>query len=150
MSIPLVWRRWRRLSWSRRFLLVEAAFWLVAAKWAIVLVRFPLIARYIGPLHAADDSRSVPGNNRTVAREISWAINRAAWLVPLRIVCLPRALAAWHMLHLRGIRSRVHCGASPDPERATLITHAWVDVCGFEITGYPEAHDCVEIGFFSR
>ncbi len=85
-----------------------------------------------------------------VAREISWAINRSAWLLPVRLVCLPRALAAWQMLHVRGIWSRIHCGASRDPERAKLITHAWVDVCGIEVTGYPEAHHCVEIGFFAR
>jgi hypothetical protein len=30
-------------------------------------------------------------------------------------VCLPRALAAWQMLHLRGIWSRVHYGALRDP-----------------------------------
>jgi hypothetical protein len=66
------------------------------------------------------------------------------------MVCLPRALGAWQMLHVRGISSCVHCGASRDMERATLITHAWVNVCGVEVTGYPEANHCVEIGFFAR
>ena len=85
-----------------------------------------------------------------VACEISWAIDRSSRLLPVRLVCLPRALAAWQMLHLRGIWGRVHWGASRNPERATLITHAWVDVCGIEVTGYPEAHHCVEIGFLAR
>lgn len=150
MSILLVWRKFHRLSWRQRFLLIEAAFWLVMARFALVLVWFPLIARHIGRLHAPDDLRAGSSNDRTVAREISWAINRAARLLPVRLVCLPQALAAWQMLHVRGIWSRVHCGASHAPEGATLVTHAWVDVCGVEVTGYPEAYRCVEIGFFAR
>lgn len=150
MSNRRLWLRFRGLSWKRRSLLIEAAFWLVAARFALVLVWFPLIARHIGRLHAPDDLRIGSSDDRTVAHEISWAINRSAQLLPLRLVCLPRALAAWQMLHLRGIWSSLHCGASYDPESATLITHAWVDVCGIEVTGYPEAHHCVEIGFFAR
>jgi hypothetical protein len=41
-------------------------------------------------------------------------------------------------------------GASRDPARAALRTHAWLDTCGVEITGYPEAHDCVEVGYLTR
>jgi hypothetical protein len=150
MSILRLWRKFRGISWRRRSLLVEAAFWLVAARFALLLVQFPLIARHIGRLHAPNDLRVGSSNDRTVAREISWAINRSARFLPVRLVCLPRALAAWQMLHVRGIWSCVHCGASCDPERATVITHAWVDVCGVDVTGYPEAHHCVEIGFFAR
>lgn len=150
MSILTVSSKLSGLSWRRRFLLVEAAFWLVVARFALRLVWFPLIARYIGRLHSPGDPRSGSSKHRTVAREISWAINRSSRFLPIRLVCLPRALAAWQMLHVRGIWSCVHCGASHDPEHAALITHAWVDVCGVEVTGYPEAHHCVEIGFFAR
>jgi hypothetical protein len=150
MSILRLCHKFRRLSWRRRFLLLEAVFWLVIAKFALVLVRFPLIARYIGRLHAPADRKDNSCENRMVAREVSWAIDRSARLLPVRFVCLPRALAAWQMLHVRGISSRVHCGASRDRKRATLIAHAWVDVCGVEVTGYPEAHHCVEIAFFAR
>lgn len=150
MFILRFWRKFRGLSWRRRSLLLEAAFWLVMTKFALVLVRFPLIARYIGPLHAPADRRDNSNKDRMVAREISWAIDRSARLLPVRLVCLPRALTAWQMLHVRGISSRIHCGASRDPEGTTLITHAWVDVSGVEVTGYPAAHHCVEIGFFAR
>ncbi|HEY4051539.1 MAG TPA: lasso peptide biosynthesis B2 protein [Acidobacteriaceae bacterium] len=150
MSILRLWRKFRGLSWRRRSLLLEAAFWLTVARLAGVFVCFPRIARHIGCLHAPADLRADPSQDRTVAREISWAIDRSARLLPVQLVCLPRALAAWQMLHLRGIWSRVHCGALRDPERATLTTHAWVDACGVEVTGYPEAHHCVEIGFFAQ
>jgi hypothetical protein len=150
MFILRLWRKFHSLSWRRHSLLLEAAFWLVVAKFALVLVRFPLIARYIGCLHAPADRRENSSKDQIVARTISWAIDRSARLLPMRLVCLPRALAAWQMLHVRGISSRIHCGASRDPEGTTLITHAWVDVGGVEVTGYPAAHHCVEIGFFAR
>lgn len=150
MSILRLWRKFRGLSWRRRSLLLEAAFWLVVARIALAFVSFPRIARHIGGLHAPADLQADSSQDRAVAREISWAIDRSARLLPVQLVCLPRALAAWQMLHLRGIWSGVHCGASRDPEGTTLITHAWVDVCGVEVTGYPAAHYCVEIGFFAR
>ena len=148
MSIPQRWRKFRSLSRRRRFLLLEAAFWLVVARLAVVFVYFPRIARRIGRLHAPADLQADLSQERAVAREISWAIDRSARLLPVRLVCLPQALAAWQMLRLRGIWSRVHFGATR-PEGSTLITHAWVDACGIEVTGYPEAHHCVEIGFFA-
>jgi hypothetical protein len=53
------------------------------------------------------------------------------------------------MLRRRGILGRVHFGASRASSQAGLGTHAWVEACGVEVTGYPEAHNCVEIGFFN-
>jgi hypothetical protein len=150
MSILPLLRRFRGISWRRCCLLLEAAFWLIVARLAVAFVCFPRIARHIGRLHPPSDLRADLIQDREVAREVAWAIDRSARLLPVRLVCLPRALAAWQMLHLRGIWSRVHCGASSDPGRATLITHAWVDASGVEVTGYPEAHHCVEIGFFAQ
>jgi hypothetical protein len=150
MSIPRLWRKFRGLSRRRRSLLLETAFWLAVARLAVAFVCFPRIARHIGHLHAPADLPADSSQDGAVACEISWAIDRSARLLPVRLVCLPQALAAWQMLHLRGIWSRVHFGALRDPERATLTTHAWVDACGVEITGYPEAHRCVEIGFFAQ
>jgi len=150
MSISRYWRKFRGLSRRQRSLLLEAAFWLAVARLAVVFVCFPRIARHIGRLHAPADLRADSSQDGADAREISWAIDRSARLLPVRLVCLPQALAAWQMLHLRGIWSRVHFGASRDPQRAPLTTHAWVDACGMEVTGYPEAYHCVEIGFFAQ
>jgi hypothetical protein len=150
MSNPRLWRKFRGLSRKRRLLLLETAFWLAVARLAVAFVCFRRIARHIGHLRAPADLRADSSQDQAVAREISWAIDRSARLLPVRLVCLPQALAAWQMLHLRGIGSRGHFGVSRDPERATLTTHAWVDACGVEVTGYPEAHHCVEIGFFAQ
>jgi hypothetical protein len=150
MSILRLWHKFLGLSQRRRFLLLEAAFWLAVARLAVMLVCFPRIGRHIGRLHAPANLGTDSSQDRAIACEISWAIDRSARLLPVRVVCLPRALAAWQMLHLRGICSRVHFGASRDPGRPMPTTHAWVDACDVEVTGYPEAHHCVEIGFFAQ
>ena len=150
MSISRFWRKFRGLSRRQCSLLLEAAFWLVLSRLVVMFVCFPRIARHIGRLHAPADLRADSSQDAADAREISWAIDRSVRLLPVRLVCLPQALAAWQMLHLRGIWSRVHFGASREPQWAPLTTHAWVDACGVEVTGYPEAHHCVEIGFFAQ
>lgn len=150
MSIFRLSSRFHGLSWRKCSLLLEAAFWLAVARLAVGFLCFPRIARRIGRLHAPADHESDSSHQQKLVSEISWAIDRSARLLRVRLVCLPRALAAWQMLHVRGICSRVHCGALRDPERTTLTTHMWVDACGVEVTGYPEAHLCVEIGFFAQ
>jgi hypothetical protein len=42
---------------------------------------------------------------------------------------------------------QLHFGASRGAGGG-ILTHAWCDSAHVPITGYPEALDCVEIGFF--
>jgi len=157
MSIRQRWHKFRTLPHSRRAILVEASFWLVVARLLIMVLPFRWIARRIGRLRQPealplDHTRgsAVPRDSPDVAHSVSWAIDRAARVLPMQLVCLPRALAAWQMLRRRGIHAQVHFGASRAAGRDALMSHAWVDADGVEVTGYPEAHNCVEIGFFAQ
>jgi hypothetical protein len=139
----------------RRLLLIEAGVWLVSARLVVALVPFPRIARHLGRLRApmdvmpAEPARPIE-NDREVAAEVSWAIDRAALFSPFPIVCLPRALAAWKMLQRRRVPSRLHFGASHRQEANNLLTHAWIDACGVKVAGFPEADNCIELGYFSH
>ena len=148
-SILSRWSKFRSLHRSRQLLLMEAVFWLLIAECVIRVLPFPRIARLLGTLRPPGPAQDRP-NGEFAAREISWAIDRAARALPVSVVCFPRALAAWHMLHRRNIAARLHFGASRDSGSAQLRTHAWLDASGVEVTGYPEAHRCVEIGHFAR
>jgi Transglutaminase-like superfamily len=149
-SILPLWRRFLGLPCSRRLLLLEAAFWLAAARLAILLVPFPRIARYLGKLRPPAQDAGESQEEQALAKGVAWAIERSARRLPFRLVCLPRALAGWQMLHRRQIAGHLHFGASRDAACAALRTHAWLDACGVEVTGYPEAHRCVEIGYLAR
>ena len=135
-------------------LMLEAAIWLSVARAALVLIPFPRIGRYLGNMQKPSDQ--VLDRQDALAgqvRRIGGAVNAIADRFPAEMVCLPRALAAWQMLHRRGIRSRLHFGTprTPDPRRGPgLQTHAWLTSCGVRVTGFPVAADCVELGYFSR
>ena len=135
-------------------LMVEAAFWLTAARAALLLVPFPRIGRYLGKLQKPSD-QVLRGSDELArrVRRIGGSVNAVANRFPAEMVCLPRALAAWQMLHRRGIPSRLHFGTplTPDAARGSgRQTHAWLSSSGVRVTGYPIADHCVELGYFSR
>ena len=135
-------------------LMLEAAFWLSVSRAALVLVPFPRIGRYLGKMQKPT-SQVLNGQDETAdrVRRIGCSVNAVANRFPAEMVCLPRALAAWQMLHRRGIPSRLHFGTplTPDPERGPgLQTHAWLTSSGVRVTGYPIADNCVELGYFAR
>ncbi len=141
------------MSARKWIMLLEAAFWLALARAAVVLVPFTRIGHHLGTLQppARQPSLAIATEVQT-AKDVRWAVNAVANRSPLDMVCLPRALAAWRMLQSRNLPSRLHFGAPlhPEPGRTGLQTHAWLSSCGVEVTGYPVAHGCVEVGFFSR
>jgi hypothetical protein len=155
-SIPCLWNKALRLPLRRRLLLIEAVVWLVSARLVVALVPFPRIAHHLGQLHppskAAMSAQPVQpiGKDCEIAAEIAWAIDRATRFSPFPILCLPRALAAWKMLHRRGVPSRIHFGASHRQEAHNLLTHAWIDACGVKVSGFPEADNCIELGYFAH
>jgi hypothetical protein len=150
MSIRRPWRRFLELSPHQRLLVLEAAIRLTAARLAILAIPFPRIAKRLGRLNPPHPQSNPAPGRETDALEVAWAIDRAARILPFNLVCLPRALAGYRMLSRRGIPGRLHFGASRSQEKSSLNTHAWLDACGVEVTGYPEAHNCVELGYYAQ
>ncbi|SEC33578.1 lasso peptide biosynthesis B2 protein [Terriglobus roseus] len=153
MRIAYYLRQLFRIPPAKIALLFEATFWLAVARLALWLVPFPRIGRHLGKLlppspHTATSSEE----EMRTAKRVGWAVNTVADHLPVNLVCLPRALAGWQMLHRRGIASRLHFGALREPSagEAGLQTHAWLSTPQVEITGYPVAHGCVELGYFAR
>jgi len=146
-------RRFVRLDGERRALLVEAALWLLVTRLALALVPFASLARRLGSfvpptdLRVAQARASGPREHVELAREIGWAVTRAARHVPYRAVCLPQAMAARIMLRRRGVPSVLHFGAAKGAEKP-LDTHAWLSAAGVEVTGFPVAENFAEIACF--
>ncbi len=143
------WRKFRALSSAKRALLVEAAAWLLVARVAILALRFPRIARRLGRLHSPAEAGVFGASDPEAARSIAWAIDRAARFLPVRLECLPRALAAQRMLTRRKLDCRVHFGVMRSAWREAVQTHAWVDSSAIEITGFPAAYQSKEIGYYA-
>lgn len=151
-SLKVVWSRYRSLTPTKRLLISEAIFFLLLARIQILILPFSRIASALGSLHEPS-SRLATGTNPVdsqPAHEVSWAIQRAAAFLPFRLLCLPRALAGFRMLARRGVHARLHFGVPPQEHSRGLTTHAWLDACDVEVTGFPEAHSCAEIGFYAH
>jgi hypothetical protein len=151
-SIRLL-RRFAQLDYGRRLLLGEALVGLVAARFALLFLSFPRLARRLGTLVLPSDPRVLetektvsPGQGR-VAEDIGWAVTRAARYAPFNAVCLPQAITAHTMLRRRGVASVMHFGAAMG-ESKPLDTHVWLDAAGVEVTGYPLAARLAEIACF--
>jgi hypothetical protein len=143
----------RSVGARRRRLIAEAAFWLLAARLALVFVPFPAIARRLGAFVPPADPRvAAAGAAATaaaalLARDVSWAVTRGAAHVPFKAVCLPQAMAARIMLKRRGVASVMHFGAALGRDKP-LDAHAWLDAAGVKVTGYPVAREFAEIACF--
>jgi hypothetical protein len=152
-SIPRLLRRFVQVSNRQRALLLEAAGDLLAARLAVLFVPFPQLARSLGELVTSSDPRIVAASAASspravaIARDVSWAVTRAARYVPFSAVCLPQAMAARRMLKRRGVASVMHFGAAKGQVKP-LDAHAWLDAAGVEVTGYPVEERLAEIACF--
>ena len=126
--------RMRRGDW---LLLVEATITLAIAR-LIVTTRPPgqLASRLGRPLAGDAPPFSPIASDSVRAGRVGWAIRCAAANVPFRAMCFEQALAARAMLDRRGIPGVIHYGVAPDLDGG-LLAHAWTDVAGQPITGYP-------------
>jgi len=146
-------RRFGQIGWRRRWLLVEAAVWLLLARIALLAIPFPALARRLGAFVPPTDERvtlagrDASAHDAQLAEEISWATVCAARQVPFRAVCLPQAMAARIMLRRRGVASVLHFGAARGRDKP-IDAHAWLDAAGVEVTGYPVAAQFAEVACF--
>lgn len=108
-------RHWTRQEWR---LLVEA--WQALARARLALRRSPLPDVLHGLPRPA--SGVAPLDSAPLVR----AVQRAAHLFPLPMLCLPQSLALAGMLARRGQPCAVVLGARP--QEGALDAHAWVEV----------------------
>ncbi len=150
-SMPRLLRRFAYIGRERRSLFFEAALRIVEAQLALALLSFPRLAQHLGTLVPVSDPRITKGeshaNSRdmSIAKEVSWAVTRAAHHLPFGASCLTQAIVAHGMLKRRSVASLMHFGAAK-AQTKPLETHAWLDAAGVKVTGYPVADHLVEIG----
>lgn len=142
-----------QVDWRERGLLAEAVVRLAFARFRIAGQPFRKIAATLGVFVPPADPRIAqakepgPEDQARLAREVGWAVTRAASHVPFKAVCLPQAMAAHAMLRRRGVDSVMHLGARRSEEKP-IDAHAWLDAAGVEVTGYPLQQGMTEIGAF--
>jgi len=118
---------------------------LLLSRAAVALLPFRTLARLMGRITSSRSREADRAALRTT-RRVAWAIQAAAFRIPIRLNCLPRALGAKLMLRLRGVPSVLHLGARL--EEQGMHAHAWVMAGGIAVTGGEEAGAFREIASF--
>lgn len=142
-------RKFAELDGRQRALLAEAAVHLTLARASLRVLPFSRIARRLGRFRqtaAAEEGRTLPvaPEQRRLAANVAWVIERAAFHLPFDASCLPQALAARAMLRKRGVASVFVLGVGRSPS-GRLEAHAWLSAAGVEVAGFPVAPEFREI-----
>jgi hypothetical protein len=121
---------------ARRGLLLEAALELSLARLALWVLPF----RWLKPFF----TRPVRGpqvNGRArerLRKEVAWAIDRIARILPGETVCFPRGIAAQTILRRHGVGATLYYGVNTLPERGPTA-HVWVQDGAQGVVGHHDA-----------
>jgi hypothetical protein len=122
-----------RVPRGDRWLVVEAALCLGAARLAVVALPFRWVTRVlrqeVGETPTADDSGTTDERRR-----VAWALDRVSRRTPWDSNCLAQALAGKQMLRRRGISSTLYLGVAKEGG-AQLEAHAWLRSGALTLTG---------------
>jgi hypothetical protein len=126
----------RQLTWTDWRTLAEATAWLALARAAILLVRFPTMARRLGT-HMRDSTHVDQLAHQATLRRTRWAIGAASRRAPWRCMCLEQAIAAKLMLRRHGVPSTLYLGVARarDPDQPSIEAHAWLRCGSLYVTG---------------
>jgi hypothetical protein len=110
--------------------LVSAAFCLLWIKIGLTLLSFSTFRKLFQWLSDSGVRKDI---SETKVKQITWAVNTAANVLPLELLCLPRALAAKYLLRQVPFLT-LEIGIEINP-RNGFEAHAWVERNGQIIIG---------------
>lgn len=158
-------RKFLRLSWIDRWLLFQAALWLIVMRVALRSLPFrhvqSLFARFSlqspgpssrGPRsemnrHLTSDRRPLSEPALPVHR-IPWVVQAVANRIP-GTTCLPRALVTQLLLARAGRAADLHVGVGKN-SGGRFHAHAWVESGGVVLVGGPDTNSYTRILVLGR
>lgn len=135
------------LSWSDRWLLIAATFWLGLSRLALLIIPFKFIAPFLGQ-HMSESDHQVDLDTAKKAERIGWAVLAAARRTPWESACLAQAMAAKRLLQHWNIPSTLYLGMAKDDENE-LQAHAWVRCGSIILTGESHLHRYAVVSTFA-
>jgi len=122
--------KWQSLSWYSKIRFVNAMVILVIIKIGLTILPFSAFRRFFYFICKTVTYKEVSVKD---IEETVWAVDTAANLLPLELLCLPRALATKYLL--RKVPSlSLEIGIEINPAKA-FEAHAWVEKGGEIIIG---------------
>lgn len=132
-SAARVARRDPGLAWlaARCFVL------LVIMRGVITVLPLRRISRHLGSPMEETTTADLDEGTMRYTRRVAWCISKVAPFTPTTSNCYPQGLTARYLLHRRRIPSTIYYGAAFDRAGSDLVTHVWVRVGSFVVTGAP-------------
>lgn len=125
--------RYRALSATDRWLVIEAALLLAAVRLGIATVPVSVVRRALDRSLRFLTPHNV-GKPVTPVSRLGWAVAAASRHLPFRSTCLVESIAVDAMLRWRGYASEIRFGVRP-PRGGVLEGHAWVEHDGAVVFG---------------
>lgn len=122
--------KWGNISGNAKIKFLQAGFVLVLIKTGLAILPFSTFRRLFYRISKSETKKDL---NPQQISEVVWAVNTAANVIPLELVCLPRALATKYLLRKVPLLS-LEIGIEINPDKA-FEAHAWVEKEGEIIIG---------------
>ena len=126
-------RRFLRLSWADKVLVVQAVCLLAAVRLGLCLLPFETLRKLLA---RTADGRSASAQRRQIdhSPKVIWAVGAVSRRFPSIGTCLMQALAAHVLLRRRHYPTQLHIGVTRD-EKGKFLGHAWLESNGIVIIG---------------
>lgn len=122
--------RWRHLSVDEKLTFLKATVCLIIIKTGLIILPFSTFRKLFHWFCKSKITKDI--SQQEIDRTV-WAVDTAANLLPVNLLCLPRALATKYLL--RKIPSlTLEIGVEINPSKA-FEAHAWVERNGSVIIG---------------
>ncbi|WP_159470698.1 lasso peptide biosynthesis B2 protein [Dyadobacter sp. 3J3] len=123
-------KKWATITGGAKIKFLQAGFVLVVIKMGLAILPFSTFRKLFYRISKSEIKKNL--NSQQIS-EVVWAVNTAANVIPLELVCLPRALATKYLL--RKVPSlSLEIGIEINPAKA-FEAHAWVERGGEIIIG---------------
>lgn len=122
--------KWVDISGSAKFRFLQAGLVLVLIKIGLAILPFSTFRKLFHWISKSETKKDV---GQQAISEVVWAVNTAANVIPLELVCLPRALATKYLLRKVPALS-LEIGIELNPDKA-FEAHAWIEKGGEIIIG---------------
>lgn len=127
-----LFRKIYRLSWHRRWLLLEAVGLLGLTRALSFWLPFRFLVPHLGGLQQKSYTQANPAQQALID-QVGWAVRSASRYTPWTSNCMAQAMAGKWMLRRRDIPSTLYLGVHKVDER--LAAHAWLQVGNVILTG---------------
>jgi hypothetical protein len=117
------WVRFRRLPVRARHYLIEAVFYLLAARLALRVIPFRWLIWFFE--RPPKQPQVTDAERERMRKGVRWLMDEAAWFLPGETTCFPRAIVVQAMLRRHGVCTTLYYGAARSPD-GELKTHVWV------------------------